>query len=194
MDLTSTSCARIKVISAVLLSESPVCVHVHLWSSPRCSPSSHDELVSMGLAQHHNEALELSSGAITPFHNDHESMELYRCPVEELIMGNMSHSGNRLKTYHLPGEYSAMSLSRQLFGSIQWKPVLHNNAPQGASDETSWALGMPLTKGLSFTGEEPDCRAGQTLAEFFFFFFWCSFYSFFLSFSLFFYFMPLTLA
>ena len=161
---------------------------------PRCSPSSHDELVSMGLPQHHNEALELSSGATTPFHNDHESMELYRCPVEELIMGNMSHSGNRLKTYHLPGEYSAMSLSRQLFGSIQWKPVLHNNAPQGASDETSWALGMPLTKGLSFTGEEPDCRAGQTLAEFFFFFFWCSFYSFFLSFSLFFYFMPLTLA
>ena len=89
--------------------------------------------------QHHNEALELSSGATTPFHNDHESMELYRCPVEELIMGNMSHSGNRLKTYHLPGEYSAVSLSRQLFGSIQWEPVLHNNGPQGASDETSWA-------------------------------------------------------
>ena len=87
--LTSTSCARIKVISAVLLSGSPVWVHAYLWSSPHCWPSSHDELVSVGLPRHHNEALELSSGAITPVHNDHESMKLYRCPVEELIMGNM---------------------------------------------------------------------------------------------------------
>ena len=39
-----------------------------------------------------------------------------------------------------------MNLSRQLFGSIQWEPVLHNNGPQGAPDETLWALGMPLTK------------------------------------------------
>ena len=123
-----------------------MCVHVNLWSSPHCSPSSHHELVSMGPPQQHNQVLELSSGAITPVHNDHESVELYRCPVEELIMGNMSHSGNRLRTYHLPAEYSAMNLSRQLFGSIQWEPVLHNNGPQGAPEETLWALGMPLTK------------------------------------------------
>jgi hypothetical protein len=47
-------------------------------------------------------------------------------------------------------------------------PVLHNNGVQGAPDLSYLALGALVSPGLSFSGEGPNCRMGQALADIFF--------------------------